>query len=41
VVYDAAQEIVPIALAVARAESFTEFPLLGRFFRPPVSTPGN
>ncbi len=34
-VYDAKQNIVPIALAVMRAEQFTEFPLLGRFLKPP------
>jgi lysylphosphatidylglycerol synthetase-like protein (DUF2156 family)/UDP-2,3-diacylglucosamine pyrophosphatase LpxH len=39
-VYDAKQNIVPIALAVMRAEQFTEFPLLGRFLKPPAVVRG-
>ncbi len=37
-VYDAKQNIVPIALAVMRAEQFTELPFLGRFLKPPPVT---
>ena len=33
-VYDAPEQLVPAAMAVARAESFSELPLLGRFLRP-------
>ena len=33
-VYDAPENVVPIALAVARAESFWELPVVGRFFVP-------
>src|SRR5439155_8409073 len=40
-VYDAKQNIVPIALAVMRAEQFTELPFLGRFLKPPVPPQGN
>ena len=35
VVWDAAENTLPIALAIARAESFWELPLIGRFFQPP------
>jgi lysyl-tRNA synthetase class 2 len=35
-VYDAAENILPVALAVARAESFWELPVVGRFFVPPA-----
>ncbi|MER3452331.1 MAG: hypothetical protein C4344_01115, partial [Acidimicrobiia bacterium] len=37
--YDARDRIVPAALAVARAESFWELPLVGRFFRPTPPQP--
>jgi lysyl-tRNA synthetase class 2 len=40
-VYDAVQNIVPIAVAVMRAEQFTEFPLLGRFLKPPAAVSGS
>ena len=33
-VYDAAEHLLPIALAMARAESFWELPLIGRFLVP-------
>jgi lysylphosphatidylglycerol synthetase-like protein (DUF2156 family) len=33
-VYDGAENIVPSALAVARAESFWELPVIGRFLQP-------
>jgi lysylphosphatidylglycerol synthetase-like protein (DUF2156 family) len=39
-VYDSPENIVPVALAIARAESFWELPLIGRFLAPtgePVS----
>jgi hypothetical protein len=35
-VYDAAENILPAALAMARAESFWELPVVGRFFVPPT-----
>jgi lysylphosphatidylglycerol synthetase-like protein (DUF2156 family) len=35
VVWDAAENTLPMALAIARAESFWELPLIGRFFQPP------
>ena len=34
VVWDAAENTLPMALAIARAESFWELPLIGRFFQP-------
>ena len=34
-VYDAPENILPVALAMARAESFWELPVVGRFFVPP------
>jgi len=37
VVWDAAESTLPTALAIARAESFWELPLIGRFFQPPVT----
>jgi hypothetical protein len=33
-VYDAAGSFLPSAIAVAKAESFWELPLIGRFFTP-------
>src|SRR5205085_615352 len=36
-VYDAAENIVPAALAVAKAESFWELPVIGRFLVPKVA----
>jgi lysylphosphatidylglycerol synthetase-like protein (DUF2156 family) len=33
-VYDAPENVLPAALAVARAESFWELPLIGRFLVP-------
>jgi lysylphosphatidylglycerol synthetase-like protein (DUF2156 family) len=38
-VYDAPEHMVPAALAVARAESFWELPLIGRFLVPAGSDP--
>ena len=35
-VYDTAGNIVPVAFAIARAESFWELPVLGRFLMPPT-----
>jgi lysylphosphatidylglycerol synthetase-like protein (DUF2156 family) len=35
VVWDAAENTLPMALAIARAESFWELPLVGRFFQRP------
>ena len=35
VVWDTAETTLPTALAIARAESFWELPLIGRFFQPP------
>ena len=35
-VYDAVGNVVPIAFAIARAESWWELPLLGRFLMPPA-----
>ncbi len=40
VVWDAAENTLPMALAIARAESFWELPLIGRFFQPPGSDDG-
>jgi lysylphosphatidylglycerol synthetase-like protein (DUF2156 family) len=37
-VYDTALNIVPIAFAIARAESWWELPLLGRFLMPGAPT---
>jgi lysylphosphatidylglycerol synthetase-like protein (DUF2156 family) len=37
-VYDTAGNIVPIAFAIARAESWWELPLLGRFLMPSAAT---
>ena len=34
VVYDSPEHLVPVAFAIARAESFWELPLIGRFFVP-------
>jgi lysylphosphatidylglycerol synthetase-like protein (DUF2156 family) len=36
VVFDGPEHVVPVALAIARAESFWELPLIGRFLVPPV-----
>lgn len=36
VVYDSREHLVPVALAVARAESFWELPVIGRFLTPNV-----
>jgi lysylphosphatidylglycerol synthetase-like protein (DUF2156 family) len=38
-VYDAPENILPVALAVARAESFWELPVIGRLFVPPSAEP--
>jgi lysyl-tRNA synthetase class 2 len=38
-VYDAPENVLPAALAVARAESFWELPLIGRFLVPAEATP--
>ena len=38
-VYDAPEHLLSSALAVARAESFEEIPVLGRFFRPASADP--
>jgi lysylphosphatidylglycerol synthetase-like protein (DUF2156 family) len=38
-VYDAAEHIVPAALAVAKVEAFWELPLIGRFLVPKASQP--
>jgi lysylphosphatidylglycerol synthetase-like protein (DUF2156 family) len=38
-VYDGAEHMLPAALAVARAESFFELPLIGRFLMPPADDP--
>ena len=40
VVWDAAENTLPMALAIARAESFWELPLIGRFFQPPGTDDG-
>jgi lysylphosphatidylglycerol synthetase-like protein (DUF2156 family) len=40
VVWDAAENTLPMALAIARAESFWELPIIGRFFQPPGSNDG-
>ena len=40
VVWDAAENTLPTALAIARAESFWELPLIGRFFQPPSTDDG-
>ncbi|MDQ1438843.1 MAG: lysyl-tRNA synthetase, class [Acidimicrobiaceae bacterium] len=42
VVYDAPEHVVPVAFAIARAESFWELPLIGRLLVPdaPVARPG-
>jgi lysylphosphatidylglycerol synthetase-like protein (DUF2156 family) len=40
VVWDAAENTLPMALAIARAESFWELPLIGRFFQPPGADNG-
>jgi len=40
VVWDAAENTLPMALAIARAESFWELPLIGRFFQPPGTEDG-
>ncbi|MEY2399050.1 MAG: lysyl-tRNA synthetase, class [Actinomycetota bacterium] len=37
-VYDTVGNIVPVAFAIARAESFWELPLIGRFLVPPTPT---
>jgi lysylphosphatidylglycerol synthetase-like protein (DUF2156 family) len=37
-VYDTVGNMVPVAFAIARAESFWELPLLGRFLVPPTPT---
>ena len=41
-VYDSAEHFLPSALAVAKAESFWELPIIGRFLQPdpePASEP--
>jgi lysylphosphatidylglycerol synthetase-like protein (DUF2156 family) len=38
-VYDGPEHMLPAALAVARAESFFELPLIGRFLMPPTDDP--
>jgi lysylphosphatidylglycerol synthetase-like protein (DUF2156 family) len=38
-VYDGAKHILPSAVAVARAESFFDLPVIGRFFRAPRPAP--
>jgi len=40
VVWDAAENTLPMALAIARAESFWELPLIGRFFQPAGTNDG-
>jgi lysylphosphatidylglycerol synthetase-like protein (DUF2156 family) len=40
VVLDAAENTLAMALAIARAESFWELPLIGRFFQPPGADSG-
>jgi lysylphosphatidylglycerol synthetase-like protein (DUF2156 family) len=37
-VYDAPEHLLPIALAMARAESFWELPVIGRFLTPPTGS---
>lgn len=37
--YDAVGNMVPIAFAIARAESWWELPVIGRFLVPPAATP--
>ncbi|MGD1011749.1 MAG: phosphatidylglycerol lysyltransferase domain-containing protein [Acidimicrobiales bacterium] len=37
VVWDAAENTLRTALAIARAESFWELPIIGRFFQPPTT----
>jgi lysylphosphatidylglycerol synthetase-like protein (DUF2156 family) len=41
VVWDGAENTLPMALAIARAESFWELPLIGRFFQPPETSDVN
>ena len=41
VVWDAAENTLPMALAIAVAESFWELPLIGRFFQPPANGKGD
>ncbi|HEV7887591.1 MAG TPA: hypothetical protein VGO92_08525 [Acidimicrobiales bacterium] len=33
-VYDAPEHLLPVAMAIARAESFWELPVIGRFLQP-------
>ena len=40
-VYDAAENVLPAALAVAKAESFWELPVIGRFMTPKAGSPAN
>ena len=40
-VYDAREHMLPAALAVARAESFWELPLIGRFLVPSSASPSS
>jgi lysylphosphatidylglycerol synthetase-like protein (DUF2156 family) len=40
-VYDAREHVLPAALAVARAESFWELPLIGRFLTPAADEPAS
>jgi lysylphosphatidylglycerol synthetase-like protein (DUF2156 family) len=40
VVWDAAENTLPMAVAIARAESFWELPLIGRFFQPADTADG-
>lgn len=37
VVYDSPENVVALAMAIARAESFWELPVIGRFLTPPLS----
>ena len=39
VVYDGLEHVLPAALAIARAESFWELPVVGRFLAPPSPRP--
>ena len=39
VAYDGLEHVLPAALAIARAESFWELPVVGRFLVPPAQPP--
>jgi lysylphosphatidylglycerol synthetase-like protein (DUF2156 family) len=41
IVYDSPEHLVPVALAIARAESFWELPIIGRFLVPPEPSVGD